>query len=446
MTAVRSQVRLGRRQRGSMVMEAIVFLVIMTALSPIFIQLQQRAADGRDAQVVGAQLKRVADGAQRYIKDNLAVLQQRTKSGPVSISHAMLVRSGYLDASSPAKNTYDQSYEVKVIRDGGDNDNLRALVTTKGGQSLPYRVMHSAAQEVGASGGIIASDNKKKARSVAGSWEETLSQYQLDPGGGHLASVMHFNRGSLDPNYLYRVPVPGRPDLNEMRTDLDMTGHNIDDADKITAKQFITAGNNGWYAQKWGGGWHMSDHDWIRATGDKSVATGGIVKGGYLLASTTQNPGGGCQTNGLIGRQSDGSLLSCVSGQWSKVGGAGFGNWRHPARYRWGTKDRWAETAPSDGIVMVAGVRTSVEAWVQRGGKSSNSYRGLPPGIDCNAIHFVGAEVDGVCTSTQSGGNGDGRCNSYRDGDSGTVTFGVRKGDWYFVTTGSDAWFLPLGA
>ncbi|WP_353980881.1 shufflon system plasmid conjugative transfer pilus tip adhesin PilV [Salinicola endophyticus] len=432
-----------------MVMEAIVVLAIMAAMSPIFIQFQQRATDARDAQVVGAELKRVAEGSQRYIQDNLALLQQRTKSGPVTISHDMLVRSGYLDASSPAKNSYNQSYAIKVIRDGGGNDNLRALVTTTGGQTLPYSVMRSAAQESGAAGGVIADDDTRKARSVSGSWEETLSRYQLDPGGGHLASVMLFTRGALDPNYLYRVPVPGRPDLNEMRADLDMTDHDIKEADKISAKQFVTAGNSGWYAQKWGGGWHMSDHDWIRATGNKGVVTGGTVQGGYLLASTTQNPGAGCEPNGLIGRQSDGSLLSCVSGKWSKVGGAGFGHWRHPGRYQRGGNSYYAETAPSDGIVMVIGQSSGSEAWVQRGGKSNvqmGPYAKNPPGTDRNAIRFVGAEVDGQCTSTRSGGHSDGACDSSRAGNSGTVTFGVRKGDWYFVTHGSDVWFLPLGA
>ena len=45
---------------------------------------------------------------------------------------------------------------------------------------------------------------------------------------------------------------------------------------------FRANGNCGFYFQKWGGGWYMTDATWIRAYGNKNIYTTGIIQGGKV--------------------------------------------------------------------------------------------------------------------------------------------------------------------
>ena len=47
------------------------------------------------------------------------------------------------------------------------------------------------------------------------------------PGSGHLGAVSSYDSSALGQDFLYRVAVPGQPELNAMQTELDMTDHAI---------------------------------------------------------------------------------------------------------------------------------------------------------------------------------------------------------------------------
>jgi len=93
-----------------------------------------------------------------------------------------------------------------------------------------------------------------------------------------------------------------------------------------------TRGDTGWYSEKWGGGWHMTDSDWIRAYAGKNVYTSGQIRGNslfsegrtyvgeYLQLIGTASEGSGCSPNGMISRNGDGLILSCQSGVWQGLG------------------------------------------------------------------------------------------------------------------------------
>jgi hypothetical protein len=49
-------------------------------------------------------------------------------------------------------------------------------------------------------------------------------------------------------------------------------------------------GNSPLYFEQWGGGWFMSDAAFLRAYGDKGIATGGAVRGGDLVAESGAHP------------------------------------------------------------------------------------------------------------------------------------------------------------
>lgn len=65
------------------------------------------------------------------------------------------------------------------------------------------------------------------------------------------------------------------------------TDYQLKVSGSIHATSWIrTDGSTGWYSQTYGGGWYMSDTTWIRAYNDKSIYTGGTIKG-YTLETTT---------------------------------------------------------------------------------------------------------------------------------------------------------------
>ncbi|WP_252147055.1 shufflon system plasmid conjugative transfer pilus tip adhesin PilV, partial [Escherichia coli] len=96
---------------------------------------------------------------------------------------------------------------------------------------------------------------------------------------------------------------------------------------------FITRNNKGWMNTTHGGGFTMTDSEWIRAVNNKGITTEGELKGGkvsggtvrsegrlstgeYLQLDKTATAGTSCSPDGLVGRDSKGAILSCQSGSW----------------------------------------------------------------------------------------------------------------------------------
>ena len=53
------------------------------------------------------------------------------------------------------------------------------------------------------------------------------------PGPGHLGAYSAFDEYDLGTDYLYRGEVPGHPEYNQMQTELDMTGHGIENVGSV---------------------------------------------------------------------------------------------------------------------------------------------------------------------------------------------------------------------
>ncbi|HDJ0761844.1 TPA: shufflon system plasmid conjugative transfer pilus tip adhesin PilV, partial [Escherichia coli] len=94
-----------------------------------------------------------------------------------------------------------------------------------------------------------------------------------------------------------------------------------------------TRNNKGWMNITHGGGFTMTDSQWIRAVNGKGITTTGEIKGGkvsggtvrsdgrlstgeYLQLDKTATAGTKCAPDGLVGRTSTGAILSCQSGVW----------------------------------------------------------------------------------------------------------------------------------
>jgi hypothetical protein len=69
-----------------------------------------------------------------------------------------------------------------------------------------------------------------------------------------------------------------------------------------------TTGNTGWYSNTHGGGWYMSDATWVRSYANKSVYTGGQIRGDGGLCI-----GGDCRTSWPSGGISSVTTAYCYN-------------------------------------------------------------------------------------------------------------------------------------
>jgi len=186
--------------------------------------------------------------ALQFVQDEAATLvAQATATVPVSVTPAMLVNGGYLPAGFSATNVFGQTWLLQVLQPTPNN--LQALVTSQGGRAITdTRQLVQIAAQTGAQGGFVpyAGQNGDATMVPAngygafGSWKFPLANF-TNPGSGHLASLLAFSGTQANNSYLYRVQVPGHPELNQMQTALDMGGNDITGAGKVTANTSLTS-------------------------------------------------------------------------------------------------------------------------------------------------------------------------------------------------------------
>lgn len=152
------------------------------------------------------------------------------------------------------------------------------------------------------------------------------------------------------------LTVTGNQQVNgTINSSVRVTGGDIySNSETYTTNWFRTLGDGGIYFQKYGGGWNMGDTATINAYNGKNVQTTGGFYGGYVqstgnmyaagylqvngnITSSLQiisngrlttneffqingvaTAGAGGSSNGLITRDSNGGILYCYSGVWSK--------------------------------------------------------------------------------------------------------------------------------
>lgn len=214
----------------------------------------------------------IASAAQNYVFANAASVQSAVSGsgqlvlcvpgtpGTCPASEPDLTK-GYLPQGFRPTNPYQQSWTVVIADDS--NGNLQALVESTGGEAIAGVDASRIASEIHAIGGTIgggAGDlsipgcSADQACGAYAGWGPIAvgggSKYP-NPGPGHVVALLDFNGAgtALNSNYLYRVAVPGHPELNAMQTNLSMTdtsgtAHNISGANVISAQsmQALSAG------------------------------------------------------------------------------------------------------------------------------------------------------------------------------------------------------------
>ena len=212
----------------------IIMLIIMPKLFDVwhsgFLETQKRQAADHLVMVNRA-------GAGYVRKHQTTLLTQATpNSGPV-ISVAELVNDGLLPDGFRDRNVWGQRYQIYIRQPRPKN--IQAVVLTTGGRghdagsSFGTAVVPGAAALLGGPGGFVPTGDipgqaAGTLHGAGGGWVVSLGGLGIpSPGAGHLGALSTFDPSSLGQDQLYRVAVPGHPELNQMQTELDMTDHAI---------------------------------------------------------------------------------------------------------------------------------------------------------------------------------------------------------------------------
>ncbi len=293
-----------------------------------------------------------------YVKDNYATLvATASASTPVAVSVPTLQAGNYLSPGFAVANSYGQVGCALVLQPVANR--LEVLVAGEGGRALSEFDAGPIAAEIGSSGGFMYSATN--ARGAFGNWNINTANYTSSTCSGtaattgRIASLLWFTDGQLLADYVYRNTVAGHPEANSMNT------------------PFI------------------------------------------LGSSTIQTLNAACTTNGAIGRDANGGVLSCQLGQWKSQGSA---YWQDPvanlaslpactAATAWQTRQVQAATVGSGPHAYTCDGATWRPLSVDDSGNLtvSGNYLTGTLGVGVSTVSTVGAPcAAGSVSKTVSGG------------------------------------------
>ncbi|MCY0853030.1 shufflon system plasmid conjugative transfer pilus tip adhesin PilV [Cupriavidus sp. D39] len=343
-----------RKGRGFISVEVAMGIIIVIALMTTMSSWINSDVDRKVNATAASSATTVLQATQKWMGDNYATI---LASANPYVAYDTTALAGYLPSGFAATNVYQQGYSIRINKVAANR--LEALVVTTGGETIKETSLRQIAQLIGGQGGYVSATNAAQATGSFGGWNYALGTYGGSPGAGKLALALAFQDGTaVDPgDYLHRKVVAGRPEYNRMETAIDMAGNNLNAVGTVNATTvaatgqvsganlaisndarigqetytggwFRTQGDSGWYSQKWGGGLYMSDTQWIRAYNNAGIyspsevqssyinSNGRVRAGEYLQLDGWAGEGGWCSTNGLVGRDANGRILSCQSGVW----------------------------------------------------------------------------------------------------------------------------------
>lgn len=219
---------------GGILFEALGAVTLLLILLPGLARLWDMGMDEVQKRSVATHLQGVSRAAGEYVREHRDTLQaSATASRAARVTMAQL--SPHLPHGFLPRNAWGQTYGVFVLQPAPGR--LVPVVLTYGGSRAGRRfsnvVVPSTAALAGGQGGYVPSgdlpgQSTAELRGSFGAWSVPLSGTSIpNPGPGHLGAVASMDGQDLDQDFLYRVAVPGKPELNEMSTELDMTDHAI---------------------------------------------------------------------------------------------------------------------------------------------------------------------------------------------------------------------------
>ncbi|EOO3474871.1 shufflon system plasmid conjugative transfer pilus tip adhesin PilV [Escherichia coli] len=316
--------------KGFILLEVLAGLIVIGIATPMIYSEIEDWLNEQLYQSAALHADEYNNAIKNYVADKTSSLSSKT------ITVNELIQQGYLN-NGFSRSPFGQSY-ITGIRKNNLSGRLEALTCTTGGQDIKEDGLRRIAGQINGLGGFMLQNN-----SVTGSfggWTDLGSNYQITCNKGHIAMRMA-GKDLEESDRLYRYSVPGRPDLNRMHTGIDMNNNSITNINEACGKNARFSGDvtsNRWLHPN-GGGFTMTDSQWIRAVNNKGITTEGELKGGKVSGGTVRSEGRlstgeylqldktatadtFCSPDGLVGRDSKGAILSCQSGSWIRVSGS----------------------------------------------------------------------------------------------------------------------------
>lgn len=158
-----------------------------------------------------------------------------------------------------------------------------------------------AATEAGAYGGMLR-DGSNQVTSAFASWSVNVNDLAGTAWAGRVAAnppttedgayLVHYRHASFEDaagDYMFRISIPGRPELNRMYTDLNMGTHNIMGTDNLNLSGNLTLDGGAMINRS------------VVTGGNTTVNKGDVIAGGRFQANSMQIKGTGSGVTGTLG-------------------------------------------------------------------------------------------------------------------------------------------------
>ncbi|HBB9845363.1 TPA: shufflon system plasmid conjugative transfer pilus tip adhesin PilV [Escherichia coli] len=327
--------------KGFILLEILAGLIVIGIATPMIYSEIEDWLNEQLYQSAALHADEYNNAIKNYVADKTSSLSSKT------ITVNELIQQGYLN-NGFSRSPFGHSY-ITGIRKNNLSGRLEALTCTTGGQDIKEDGLRRIAGQINGLGGFMLQNNS--VTGAFGGWTDLGSNYQITCNKGHIAMRMA-GKDLEESDRLYRYSVQGRPDLNRMHTGIDMNNNSITNINEASGKNARFSGDvtsNRWLHPN-GGGFTMTDSQWIRAVNNKGITTEGELKGGkvsggtvrsdgrlstgeYLQLEKTATAGASCSPNGLVGRDSTGAILSCQSGVW-RTSGSSNGSYSNLGSHR----------------------------------------------------------------------------------------------------------------
>ncbi|WP_419783932.1 shufflon system plasmid conjugative transfer pilus tip adhesin PilV [Maridesulfovibrio sp.] len=239
------KINIKNKQAGMGMMDALAALLIIAMMLPMLGDMMDRGFQHIDEQNVSSHLAAVLDAASGYAKEHYPdLISSSTASSATTVTMDQLRAGNYLPSGFQNRNAWGQRYGIYVLEPNAED--LQVIVLTYDGRTSTAKNKRfgtasapSAAAMVGGSGGYIPTgdlpgQSPTELRGSQGGWVVNLAGTNIPiPSPGHIGGRAFLREGELRQDFLYRVEVPGHPELNEMSTELDMTDHAIENVKEI---------------------------------------------------------------------------------------------------------------------------------------------------------------------------------------------------------------------
>lgn len=370
------------RQAGLTLVEVLLALAIVGTATIAFTQLADRFGSDVSNNGTAEYMRHFGDATSRYTDDNYSALAgTATATQPVLITNSMLVSTGYLTGGGNGKNNRQQDVCALVLQPTPGT--LQTLVVSEGGATIDDVTLGEIAGLIGASGGSVNTQDPSNISGTGGGWKIPLTTFNgltnnlgkhcdgttagaVQLTAGHNVVSLWLDKAPKS-NALYRNAVPGMPELNTMNTPLIM--NSVQTANSACSTPGAVANDGAGALLNCTGGLWQPVHNvyWgdpaanyaslgactatqkglTRVVNTPTVGSGpraytcdgaawqplatndqgnltlpGTLATGKVQINDTVTANAACTPNGLLGKDTTGQLLACVSGAWKVTGGS----------------------------------------------------------------------------------------------------------------------------